>query len=58
MPAGNSIGHGQFAVVIILNEGVEAAGVHLSLQNDLTVCQILGVNLQNTDMFSVDGGME
>ena len=58
MPAGNGIGHGQFAAAIILNEGVEAAGVHLGLQNDQTVCQIIGVNLQNTDMFSVDGGMK
>ena len=50
--------HSKLSVLIILNEGIEASGVHLCLQNDLALFYIIGVDFHDTDVLSVNRSVE
>lgn len=52
------IRHRKLVVAIILNEWVEAACVHFSLQHDFTFCKVVGVYFDDSDMLSVYWSME
>ena len=58
MLAGNGVGHGKLSIPVVLDKGIEAAAVHLCLQDDPGVGNILGVYLQNADMLPVRGCVE
>ena len=54
----HSVGHCKFVLAVILNKRVEAARVHISLQNDFAFAKIFGIDLHDPDMLAVDRCME
>ena len=58
MLSGHSVGHCQFTIPVVLDEGVKTAGVHFGLQDHLAVCKIFGIYLNDSDMLAIDWRVE
>ena len=54
----DGIRHRKLSAAVILNEGIEAACMHLRLKHDAAIRDILGVDLNHADMLAVDGRVE
>ena len=52
------VGHCRAAVFHELYKGIEAAGIHFCLQQYAAFGDIVGIHMNNTDMFAVNGSME